>query len=485
MTEQTHIALAPDLKISRVLTGLWQIADLERNGNDLDPIGTAKYMRAYKEAGFDTFDMADHYGSAEVISGAFRKQLAAPDEVKLFTKWVPEPGKVSKETIRNAIDKALSRLQSDQIDLLQYHAWLYPDPSWLDTLFELQELKKQGLIKHLGVTNFDAAHLRIALASGIELVSNQVCYSLLDQRASGEMKTVCAAYNVKLLAFGTLAGGFLSDRWLDKPEPLVDESFTWSQMKYKRFIDQVGSWADFQRLLSVLEIIAQKHQVSIANIASGFIMDQPHVAGVILGARLGKSEHIEENRKLVALTLDEADKRSIGEILNSLSPVPGDCGDEYRKPPFLTASGDLSHHVNGFPNPYPTLTKSNGTQLALSGTIWEDLAGFSRAIRKGNTIKISGTTATHGDRMIGGDDLKAQTHFIIDKIEGAIISLGGTLEDVDRTRIFINDANDWEPVSIAHGERFKDIQPANTLVEAGVIGEGYKVEIEAEATILE
>lgn len=483
MTEQTHIELAPDLKISRVLTGLWQIADLERNGNTLDPVETTKYMEDYKRAGFDTFDMADHYGSAEVISGEFRKSLRDPSEAKLFTKWVPEPGKVNKATIRKAVDKALTRLQSYQVDLLQYHAWLYPDPSWLDTLFELQELKKQGLIKHLGVTNFDAAHLRVAVASGIELVSNQVCYSLLDQRANGEMKAVCDAYDVKLLAFGTLAGGFLSNRWLNKPEPKVDESFTWSQMKYKRFIDQVGSWGDFQSLLLLLDVIARKHEVSMANVASKFIMDQPHVAGVILGARLGKSEHIAENKQLVALGLDQEDKRNIQSVLETLNPVPGDCGDEYRKPPFLTASGDLSHHVNEFPDPYPTVTKNNGSQLALSGTYWEDMAGFSRATRRGNTIKVSGTTATHGDLMIGGDDLKAQTHFIIDKIEGAILSLGGTLEDVDRTRIFINDVADWEPVSRAHGERFKDIQPANTLVEARLVGEGYKVEIEAEATV--
>lgn len=483
MIEQTHVELAPDLKISRVLTGLWQIADLERGGNTLDPVETAKYMKAYHEVGFDTFDMADHYGSAEVISGTYRNGLEAPDQVKLFTKWVPEPGKVSKDTIRKAVERALTRMQSEQLDLLQYHAWLYPDPSWLDTLFELQELKREGLIKHLGVTNFDAAHLRIALASGINLVSNQVCYSLLDQRASGEMKAVCEAYGVELLAFGTLAGGFLSDRWINKPEPQVDDSYTWSQMKYKRFIDQVGSWADFQTLISKLEGVARKHEVSIANVASKFIMDQPHVAGVILGARLGKSEHIVENQKLVGLTLDDQDKKTIQEVLDTLNPIPGDCGDEYRKPPFLTASGDLSHHVNRFPDPYPTTTNKKGNQMALSGTPWEPMAGYCRAMRSGNTVKVSGTTATHGDRLIGGDDLKAQTHFIIDKIEGSILSLGGTLEDVDRTRIFISDVNDWEPVSRAHGERFKDIQPANTLVEAKLVGEGYKVEIEAEATL--
>jgi len=292
MREELYIELAPGLKISRILTGLWQIADLERDGNTLDPMETAKYMQPYVNAGLSTFDMADHYGTSEVIAGTFKQQIEVGDKVQLLTKWVPEPGKVSKETIRKTVEKALSRLQSEQLDLLQYHAWSYPDPTWLDTLFELQKLKEQGLIKHLAVTNFDAAHLRMALASGIQLVSNQVCYSLLDQRASGEMKSVCEQYGVKLLAFGTLAGGFLSDRWLDTPEPKVDESFTWSQMKYKRFIDEAGSWSDFQNLLKTLKPIAEKHGISIANVATKFILSQSHVAGVIVGARLGRSEHI-------------------------------------------------------------------------------------------------------------------------------------------------------------------------------------------------
>lgn len=85
--------------------------------------------------------------------------------------------------------------------------------------------------------------------------------------------------------------------------------------------------------------------------------------------------------------------------------------------------------------------------------------------------------------MIGGTDPAAQTHFIIDKIEAAIESLGGTLADVVRTRIFVNSIQDWEPVARAHGERFAGINPANTLVEAKLVGEGYLVEIEAEAVV--
>ncbi|HNP06564.1 MAG TPA: aldo/keto reductase [Cyclobacteriaceae bacterium] len=476
-------ALSHTLTISRVLTGLWQIADMERDGQTLDPIKTAQSMKPYLDAGFSTFDMADHYGSAEIIAGAFQQSLSDPNAVQLLTKWVPQPGQTSKEEVWAAVVTALNRLQSKKIDLLQYHAWNYADPNWLDCLFWLQELKQEGLIANLGLTNFDTAHLRIVLASGIQVVSNQVCHSVIDQRAGGAMATLCKEHNIKLLAFGTVAGGFLTDKWLGKPEPVLDDSLTWSQMKYKRFIDEAGGWEKFQQLLNTLSKVAKRHNVSIANVASRFMLEQPAVGGVIIGARLGKSEHVQENTRLFQFSLTEEDKLNIKRAQEALTPIPGDCGDEYRKPPFLTASGDLSHHVDSLPPPFPTLEGSDGRTKALSGTIWEDLAGFSRAVRKGNRILISGTTATLGNKAIGGNDPAAQAHFVIDKIEGALQSLGGTLEQVVRTRIFVRHVNDWEPVSRAHGERFKTIQPANTLVKAEIIGDEYLVEMEAEAIV--
>lgn len=477
-----YTELAPGLTICRGLTGLWQIADLERDGNKVDPEKAAEAMNSYVEAGFTTFDMADHYGSAEEISGVFRKTYGE-DKSQLFTKWVPSPGDITKSQVRKAVQLALDRMQSKQLDLMQFHAWDYAHPSWLDCLYWLQELKAEGLIKHLGLTNFDAAHLNIVANSGIEVVSNQVCYSLLDQRASRKMTEVCEAHNIKLLAFGTLAGGFLSEKWLNQPEPILNENLTWSQMKYKRFIDTSGGWEAFQKLLQILSQIAKKHKVTIANVASSYILHQPAVAGVIIGARLGKSEHIQDNEALFSFALDTSDQKQIMEVIEKFDAIPGDCGDEYRKPPFLTASGDLSHHVENFPPPYPSKEGSDGRMKALSGTVWEDIAGFSRAVRKGNRILVSGTTATHGPRAMGGKDPSAQTHFIIDKIEGAIQSLGGKLEQVVRTRIFIRNIADWEAIARAHGERFAGIQPANTMVKAELIGEEYLVEVEAEAII--
>ena len=475
--------LAKGLTISRVITGLWQIADMERGGTALDPVKTSRHMEPYVEAGLTTFDMADHYGSSEIIAGTFRSGLEDKSKVQLFTKWVPQPGKIGRDEVRRAVETALDRMQDSSLDLLQFHAWHYPDPSWLEGLFYLNELKEEGMIRHLGVTNFDSAHLRMAVASGIPIVSNQVCHSLLDRRAAGKMTAVCKEYDVKLMAFGTLAGGFLTDKWLGKPEPAYDELSTWSQMKYKRFIDAVGGWEPFQHLLRTARGVADKHGASIASIATRFILENEAVAGVIVGARLGESEHIRENRNMLDITLDRHDIETLRSAQDGLREIPGDCGVEYRKPPFLTASGDLSHHLEKIPKAFTPVKAGKNREQIFSGTEWESYAGYCRAVRIGNHIHVSGTTATLGKRMIGGKDPAAQTHFVIDKIEGVITSFGGTLADVVRTRIFVNRIDDWEPIARAHGERFKDINPANALVASTLVGDGYLVEIEAEAVI--
>lgn len=473
--------LTPGLNISRVLTGLWQVADMERDGKQIDIEAAARDLTSYVDAGMTTFDMADHYGSAELIAGACRKK--ASDSIQCLTKWVPSPGPLTKDETRQAVTRAMKRLQCDKIDLMQFHAWSYADPRWLDALFWLDELRAEGLIAHLGLTNFDTNHLAMVIHSGIPVVSNQVSFSLLDQRASGRMQKFCMDHGVRLLAFGTLAGGFLSERWLHAAEPSPTALQTWSQMKYKRFIDTAGGWQLFQNLLKTLENVAHEQKASISNIATRFILDQPAVAGVIIGARPGTSSHLNDNLKLFDVQLTDRQRQSIVDALKKMKAIPGDCGDEYRKPPFLTASGDLSHHLENFPAPYPTRPSADGASIALSGTIWEDLAGFSRGIRKGNRIMISGTTATHGDRVIGGKDPASQLHFIMDKIEGALQSLGGRLEHIVRTRIYIRDFKDWEVLARAHGDRFRHIQPANTMIKADIIGDAYIVEMEAEALL--
>lgn len=477
-----RIALTKDLSISRIVCGLWQVADIEKNGTTVDPDRGADALQAYARDGFDTFDMADHYGSAELITGKLLARYEGSSRPVAFTKWCPEPGPMTADVVRRGVEERLARLGVDRVDLLQFHWWSFEHPAWLDALHEMQRLREEGLIGALGLTNFDAGHLALALADGIDIATNQVSFSLIDRRAAGALSDLCAKSDVKLLAYGTLCGGFLSEKWLGQPEPATIAD--WSRSKYKRFIDTAGGWEAFQGILRAAAGIAAKHGVSISNVASRWVLEHQAVAATIVGARLGENEHRGDNLKVFSFTLDGEDHAALDAAFAATRPIPGDCGDEYRKPPFLTASGDLSHHLDAIPSIYTAeaVPGRAGRLRVSSGSIWEPIAGYSRAIKVGNRILVSGTTATHGtDRCIARGDAGAQATYILDKIAASISALGGRMEDVIRTRIYLRDASHWEPVSRAHGRAFSSTLPANTLIEAGnLIGE-YEVEIEAEA----
>jgi enamine deaminase RidA (YjgF/YER057c/UK114 family) len=312
-----------------------------------------------------------------------------------------------------------------------------------------------------------------------------VSFSLLDRRAAAEMSAFCQAVGVKLLAYGTLAGGLLSGRWLGRPEPAAAAIHDWSKSKYKRFVDAIGGWAVLQVILAALARVAEKHGVSISNVATRWALEQPAVAAVIIGARLGESEHRADNLRLFSFALDAEDRRTIDAALAQTKPIPGDCGQEYRRPPFLTASGDLSHHLDAVPRFYQATPapRRRDRMRVDSGSVWESIGGYSRTVRTGDRILVSGTTATHrAGEMIGRGDPHTQTVYILDKIAASIQALGGRMEDVVRTRIYLRDARDWEPVARVHGRYFGDVRPANTLVEARLVGD-YDVEIEAEAVV--
>jgi enamine deaminase RidA (YjgF/YER057c/UK114 family) len=214
------------------------------------------------------------------------------------------------------------------------------------------------------------------------------------------------------------------------------------------------------------------------------VLEHSSVAATIIGARLGENEHRDDNLKVFSFKLDDEDKAALDTAFAATKPIPGDCGDEYRKPPFLTASGDLSHHLDAIPSIYTAepVPGRPGRMRVSSGSIWEPIAGYSRAVKIGNRILVSGTTATHAaDRCVAPGDPGAQATYILDKIAASISALGGRMEDVVRTRVYLRDANQWEPVSRAHGRVFSTVLPANTLIEAGNLVGNYEVEIEAEA----
>ncbi|KAI8244689.1 hypothetical protein K4K53_003052 [Colletotrichum sp. SAR 10_77] len=320
------------IEIPRILNGLWQLAG--GHDQDVDVAAAAKAMKPLIDAGLDAFDMADHYGPAELVLGEHTR-TTTDRPVTAFTKWCPpETGDKSFATAEAAVDLALERMGAAQIALMQYHVWDYTDDTYLVNLAHLRTLQQRGKIAHVGLTNVDTAHLEMLLDSGYEVVSNQA---------------------------------------------------------------------------------------------------------VIIGARLSERswEYAQKNIEALAFKLDEEDRAAIAKAQEGLKDIPGDCGDEYRRPPFMTASGDLSDHIkesNEMQKVEEAIAMGKRVEFH-SGSKWEPICGYSRAVRFGNVIRVSGTTANAPQELqgqlgvVGGKSAKSQAVAALDIIERAIDGIDVRITD--------------------------------------------------------
>jgi len=332
------IVLGPFV-VPRVWVGLWQLSS---NAWGSAPASRIRQgMLRHAELGYNAFDMADHYGSAEILFGQFRQSLPSSTPVIGATKWcVFRPTDPTREVVESAVRERTKRMRTETVDLLQFHWQDYSDKGYLTALQVLQDLQHEGLISAVGLCNFDAIRtdeICTQLGPGF-IVSNQVQFSLIDTRPLHGMADVCMRHNVKLLTYGTLCGGFLADKWLNQPEPdLYAGNLTPSQRKYLDVILKAwGSWTLFQTLLAVLRDVGDRHGgASIANVATRWVLDHPFVGAVIIGARLGVSEHPEENQQAFGFTLSDEDRHEIETVLEQsngrrMISTIGDCGAEYR-----------------------------------------------------------------------------------------------------------------------------------------------------------
>jgi len=301
--------LTPQYEISRVIKGGWQLAG---DHGPIDPANVDRDMAAFVEAGITTFDCADIYTGVEAMIGSFRaRHPALAARTQIHTKFVPdlnELDRVDDAYVERIVDRSLQRLHTDRLDLVQFHWWDYSVPRYVEAAMALERLRVKGKIAHIGVTNFDVPHLMELLDAGVPIVAHQLQYSLLYARALNGMVQACQARGLGLLCYGTVAGGFLSDRWLGQPEPagnFANRGLT----KNKLIIDDFGGWTLFQELLQILRAIADQRSCDIATVASRAMLQRAGVAAVIVGAT--NASHLDANGRIGAVELSAADLAAI------------------------------------------------------------------------------------------------------------------------------------------------------------------------------
>lgn len=318
------ITLAPGYTISRVAKGNWQLAT--RHSEPYAQDAAVEDMRRFVEAGINAFDCADHYVGVEDTIGVFRRKYPElAKQLRVSTKYTPDIGliaRLTKRDVEEAVDTSLRRLGTEQLDLVQFHWWDYDTPGCVQAMLWLQDFQKAGKVAHIGATNFDVAHMKEIVGAGITLLTNQLQYSAMDLRPENGMVDFCREHGIHLLCYGTIAGGFLSDKWLgqaDPPPPYANRSL----VKYRLIVEEYGGWEAYQELLRTMSDIARKHGSNIAAVAARYVLDKPQVAAALVGAK--NATHLDETLDIFRLKLD-ADDRARLDALASAAPGPkGDC----------------------------------------------------------------------------------------------------------------------------------------------------------------
>ncbi|KLJ07018.1 hypothetical protein EMPG_17493 [Blastomyces silverae] len=328
-----HFQLGP-FTVPRLFIGLWQLSSPAWGSASKSKI--LSQFQKHVDSGFTAFaDMADHYGDAEIVFGEFRSSYSGPKSIFCATKYcVFEHITVTPDGMRDEVSQRLANIKSDKIDLLQFHWHDYNDTQYIRALQLLQDDERVAV---LGLCNFDTKRMEEVIGAGVKIATNQVQFSLIDTRPTYAMAEACEKHNIKLLTYGTLCGGFLAEKWIGKDEPdAFGAGMTPSLRKYLEMINIWGPWSLFQTLLETLSTIGRKHNASVSAVAIRWVLDFSYVGAVLVGARMGVSEHTEDNLAVYGWQLDAEDKRMLEEVLcqsrrGEIFSDMGDCGAEYRR----------------------------------------------------------------------------------------------------------------------------------------------------------
>lgn len=313
------IELRPGYSVSRIIKGGWQLAG---GHGTFDRAEAVRDMARFVDAGITTFDCADIYTGVEEMIGEFIAMLRsdrgaeAAEAVRVHTKLVPDFDRLESFTesdVEAIVDRSLKRLNLDRLHLVQFYWWDVARGRPVEVLSSLTRLQEKGKAAYLGTTNWDTDVMARFVDAGLDLVSAQVQYSLLDARPEGRFSQWCRDHAIQLLCYGTIAGGFLTEAWRGKPDPGYAFENR-SLIKYRLIIDEFGGWDLFQDLLEVLNGIAGRHGVTIAAVASRAVLDKPNVASAIVGARTAR--YLDRTVPIFDLRLDDQDRAALEKVLD-------------------------------------------------------------------------------------------------------------------------------------------------------------------------
>lgn len=320
-----------------LIVGAWQLSE----GHHANGPAGAEALDEFLEViayGVTTFDCADIYTGVEELLGEVRRRThqrmgsEVGRALRFHTKLVPDRSAlahVDRGYVERIVDRSLTRLGVERLDLVQLAWWDYEVPGVEQVAGWLDEQRRAGKIEHVGATNFDVPHLERIVAADVPLVAHQVQYSPLDRRPERGMTAWAEAQDVRLLCYGTLAGGFLTDAWLGRPDPaagglaaaraLPNRSLT----KYRLVIEELGGWDAFQSILDLLRRVADRHGATLAQVALKWVLDRAESASVIVG--MSRPHRIRECQGALTLRTRAEDWMELEALLQELGALTGDC----------------------------------------------------------------------------------------------------------------------------------------------------------------
>lgn len=318
---------------SAIIKGCWQLSGSHRGDSATDRTASAAAVADFPRfvaAGIDSFDMGPEacgYGPAELVVGEYLRTLpkdaARPLVFSKLCAVGPEQTSMTRDWVKQKLERACSRTGAPRLDLAQlYWGDLAYAQGLVDCALYATEEVAEGRLGALGYTNMDTATLAKLRDAGAEVAAHQIQFSLLDRRPRKEQIAWCLESGCKLLPYGVLAGGLLSDAYLGVSADVVKVD-TASKGKYASVLRRAGGWEWFQSLLRVLRAVGDAHEgQSVSNVAARWVLQQPAVGALILGAR--NAAHVDDHRRLFAFELSAEELGQIEEVLSRGVQSKGD-----------------------------------------------------------------------------------------------------------------------------------------------------------------